>query len=616
MPAKFFQRAARYCKLPWFAWGLAVFAVVPAPAQTPNQLIQLMMSQPKADISKPVTATASFDPPLVRPGEKSVYRVTFDAASDATAVVVPWPDPMPVKPALPLRLAASGNIMQQTGGGLQAFSIFNFETRPVEPGIFTVPEFTVEVYGKPVVIPSATLEVRNTVAEPRALARELILEPAKTNVFVGENFNVRVLLPGGPDNRIETLSQVDLKGDGFFVQRNAIRQTIQMMEYNGRKSPTYIYETSVMPVSTGALKLGAQGFTSGLQFNGPVTITGQATIAGGAPRYVLLNAGPVTIHVRPLPPGELPGFTGAVGSYSADLPALATNKINVGDAVALRIVIRGGQNPQRTLPPPAPHDPDWQIFPAERGPVVPGITGPGATFTYTLIPLTTNVLATPAIPFSSFDPDRGEYVDLTIPPVAVTVLGAGAAADADAALMIENNAGGPETKTGLSRLASSPGFTADSLVPLQMRVWFPLVQLLPVWGFCGLWAWDRRRRYLEQHPEIVRRQQARRALRRELRRLDRAVAAGDAAVFIRCGINALQIVSAPRYPAEPRALVCRDVLEIFSAAERAGKAGETVRRFFAAADAAAFADATGAGTGLLAEAFALKQILATLEARL
>jgi len=34
-------------------------------------------------------------------------------------------------------------------------------------------------------------------------------------------------------------------------------------------------------------------------------------------------------------------------------------------------------------------------------------------FTYTLVPLTDESRATPTIPFSCFDPEKREYVDLT-----------------------------------------------------------------------------------------------------------------------------------------------------------------------------------------------------------
>src|SRR5271170_7798386 len=82
------------------------------PSPTPEQLMQLMGSQPSVDISAPVTATASFDPPVVRPGEKSVYRVSFNA----TTVSVSWPDKIPAPPELNLHSNASGQSLQVVGG--------------------------------------------------------------------------------------------------------------------------------------------------------------------------------------------------------------------------------------------------------------------------------------------------------------------------------------------------------------------------------------------------------------------------------------------------------------------------------------------------------------------
>ena len=412
---------------------------------------------------------------------------------------------------------------------------------------------------------------------------------------------------------------MEINSDGFIVDKNSVRQSIQSVEQDGRKVPTFIYETSLTPISAGRLKLSAQGFTSGMQFSGPVVLSGQVSLSSGPPKYLLLESEPATINVRPLPTeNELPGFTGAVGSYTCDPPSLVTNALKVGEPVQLTVVIRGQQNLSRINPPLPPHAAGWQIFPAVRGGLVPGTATKlsGASFKYTLIPLSADPHATPAIPFSCFDPARGQYVDLTIPPVPVTIAADGTLTNVEAALMLSENTSEAEKKTGLSRLTSSPGRRTGSLVPLQMRAWFPLVQLLPALGFCGLWFWDRRRRHLEQHPEIVRRRQARRALHRELRLLEQAAAARDDASFIRCAINALQIASAPHYPAAPRALVCGDVLQILTEQEREGKSGEIVRRFFNAADAAAFAGTAGNNTDLRVEKSALKELLAKLEARL
>ena len=591
-----------------------------APAQTPpnptpDQLMQIMRSQPAVDVAAPVTATAAFDPPLVRLGEKSIYRVTFSA----TEVSVSAPEKVSAPAPLKLQRSVSGQSMQPAGGAMRIFSTFNYDARATQPGVFVVPEFTVEVYGKPVVVPATQLEVKATLSEPHEPVRQLSIETSETNVFVGETFNVSVRLAATTANGVEGVSQLQINGDGFIVDKNAVRQSIQTLETKGRKVPTFIYETSITPISAGPLAVSAQGFTAGMQFSGPITLTGQVSISGGPPKYLLLEADPVTINVRPLPTEkELPGFTGAIGSYDCDPPTLTTNRLSVGEPATLTVVIHGQKNLNRINPPLPPRAPGWQIFPAVRGGIVAG-TGtnrPNASFKYTLIPLSDAAHATPEIPFSCFDPARGQFVNLTIPPVPVTVIAAVTTTNAEAELVISENTSGAEKRAGLSRLAKNPAYTAGSLVPLQLRAWFPLVQLLPVLGFCGLWFWDRRRRFLEQHPEIVRRRMARRALRHARHSLEQSAATGDAAGFIRSAINALQIVSAPHYPAEPRALVCGDVLEILSPTEREGKSGETVRRFFAAADAAAFASGAGTKNNLLAEKSALKEILVTLEARL
>jgi hypothetical protein len=587
-----------------------------APANpTAEQLMLMAHSQPAVDIAAPVTATAAFDPPQVRPGEKSIYRVRFNA----TAISAIWPEKIPAPPQLEIHLNCSGQTMEAVGNEFQNFATFDYDVRADATGQFTVPEFAVEIYGRPVTIPAAQLEVRDDLPEPHETARQLLVQSSATNVFVGQAVDVRVILPATPAGAIEGVSDLQLDGDSFVVDKNSARQSIRPVELNGRNAPAYVYETSITPIAAGQLNLSAQGFTAGMNFGGPISITGRLTIPGGPPKFVLLDSEPLAINVRPLPvENKLPGFLGAVGSYTSDAPGLATNNLKVGEPVQLTVVIRGQKNLSRIVPPPPPHADGWQVFPAVRGAIIPASTNTeaGASFKYTLIPLVDSLRATPAIPFSCFDPVRGDYVDLTIPSLPVTVLPGENIANADAALMLSENSSEPDQKSGLGKLALSPGWAAGSLVPLQMRGWFPPVQILPALGFCGLWLWDRRRRFLEQHPEIVRRRDARRALRRELRLLEQAAQKNDAADFVRRAIGAMQIASAPHFPAAPRAMVCGDVLQILTAPERAGKDGETVRRFFSAADAAVFANSSGSQTELLAENSGLKEILIKLEARL
>jgi hypothetical protein len=267
----------------------------------------------------------------------------------------------------------------------------------------------------------------------------------------------------------------------------------------------------------------------------------------------------------------LPGFTGGIGVFLLNPPRLSGDPIRVGDTVQLAVTVHGDGNVGRLAPPPPPKARDWQVFAAAHDPLPPASFLPmrqppppqsSATFIYTLVPLTTGARATPPIPFSYFDPNRGAYVDLTIPSVPVTVLVGDKGADLALLARADRVPEETEQEVGLSGLAPAPGVIAASLAPVQRRPWFPLVQLAPAAAFVALWGWDRRRRFLEQHPQILLRRRARRALRRQWRVLREAARAGDAPRFAEAAVAAIRAGCAPQYLAEPQALVAADVLPL------------------------------------------------------
>jgi hypothetical protein len=596
--------------------------------------MSLMISQPQIHISDAPQATASFDPPLVRPGERAFYRVVFNALEES----VEWPEKLAAPPQLETHPGAHGQFLQMMGSSLDPRTSFNYRVRASSVGTFTVPEFVVKVYGKPVTVPAAQLQV---VTEPPAGTRpapQLTLEIALTNLVVGQAVSARVLLPGLPGGIVQGLGAPQLSGDGFLVDLGGARQRIEMTPSGDRQVPSFTYQTTLTPVATGKLQVFAQGFTAGNRFSGQITITGNAIIPGGPPQYTLLESDPVELSVRPLPTeGALPGFTGAIGSFAVGPPKLATNVVRVGDPVKLSVTITNrSEGPLgRLVPPPPPRVSDWQVFAAadytppqvvqapQRSPFVqPGLRGEPepvqgvVTFNYTLIPLAETARATPPIPFSCFDPKNGTYVDLTIPSVPVTVNPGATPVDAAALAQAAATTGEPEKELVLAGLAASRGRIAVSLVPPQQRAWFPLMQLAPAAFFFGLWCWDRRRRYLEQHPDILLRRRARRALHRQRRSLERAARAADAPRFAAAAVNAMRVACAPHYPAEPRALVGADILPLLPESDRTGRPGEVVRRFFDVTDATRFGTGAPDTTDLLPLHPDLDRVLQQLEDRL
>ena len=78
----------------------------------------------------------------------------------------------------------------------------------------------------------------------------------------------------------------------------------------------------------------------------------------------------------------------------------------------------------------------------------------------------------------------------------------------------------------------------------------------------------------------------------------------------------MRIGSAPHFPAAPRALVGRDVLEFLDESDRNGQSGEVVRKIFSTTDAAQFSTAAMDAGDLLAVRTELDRVLDRLEEKL
>ena len=152
----------------------------------------LMVSQPKIAIPAVTTVTATFDPPVVRPGEQAFLRVALNALEES----VEWPTNLAGPPQLEIRPGAHEQIMQFTGTNMEPRTAFNYRVRASSPGLFTVPEFVVKVDGKPVKVPSAQLEVMSEPPATVTPATQLTLGLPVTNLFVGQAVQARVVLPG------------------------------------------------------------------------------------------------------------------------------------------------------------------------------------------------------------------------------------------------------------------------------------------------------------------------------------------------------------------------------------------------------------------------------------
>lgn len=598
------------------ALGLSSYAQPTSPPPVQDPLMSLMLSQPRIDVDSPVMPRVTFDPPIIRPGQRTTYRVVLNALETS----IEWPDKPVVASKLTLAAGGHGQLMSLAGAALQPTTTFNYHARPTEPGEYSVPAFTITVYGKPVTIPAARLSVTPSPPPSIPPPQELILEIPETNIFVGQAVRARVLSPTLPGGLVQGLAQVQINGPEIIVDAATARGRVEALPRAGvQNALTYVHELMITPIKAGKLSAYAQGYAIGNRTFGGMVITGPGVMPGMPAQYTLLDSDPAQFAVRPLPSeGQLPGFTGAVGALAVDPPQVSTNWVHVGDPIKLTVRVRGEANLVRLVPPPPPRARDWQVLTASSDTTHPQIIQAQGhtTFSYTLVPLSDKTVGTPEIPFSFFDPADGRYADCTIPSVPVSVAPGAMPVDLPVIRQAEALSEPEEKEPVLSDLAKSPGLAATSLVPLQRRPWFLLIQLLPAVAFLGLWGWERRRRYFEAHPDVLLRIRARRGLRRQRRLVERAARRGDTAGFARAAVAAIRTACSPHFPAEPRALVGADVLTVLTEPDRSGPPGQVARRFFDRTDSLQFAAEPTELEDLLRQHGDLKQLLDRLEAKL
>lgn len=194
-----------------------------------------------------------------------------------------------------------------------------------------------------------------------------------------------------------------------------------------------IYNTGVIarfilyPQKTGDLTIGS------VEFNGAVqrTVTRRSRswfdldfdFPTVQEQPVTFRSEPVTIRVKPLPPGQPANFSGTVGDLSMTA-SIDKPELNTNDALTLRIKLTGKANMKMINPPVVSFPADFDTYAPKTNVQeeysTEGTTGT-VTFEYVAIPRHPGNFTIPPVSFSYFSIQSNEYKTLSSKSFTVNV---------------------------------------------------------------------------------------------------------------------------------------------------------------------------------------------------
>jgi BatD DUF11 like domain len=589
--------------------GLVQPMPLPSPSPLPLQLPPDQLAPAPALGSRPFSATATFEPSTVRLMRFGEYRVTVVGAR----LGVELPDPLPVPEGLVVELSNRSQSVSIVNGQRVESVTFHYSVTAARPGLFVMPSFTATVAGIAVTVPAAQVRVQEPGADdlPYQGAHAAIDLPDR-EYYVGQTVQARLLVFDTPDETVQAIANVTKPaGDFLFQSQPGSRR--ERVEWQGRTLSAMVTPLRLTPIKPGETEISIQTIV----FVSKMNMGGRAT---GNTAQAMLDTPPVRVRVRPLPEkGRKPGFTGGIGKFDLGRPNVSASEVIVGDPLTLTVTVSGDGNLEALSPPTIPDDQTWQSFTPTSDVTRDPMTGRGTkTMTYTLVPRDANARAVPSIPFSVFDPERGEFIDLSIPPVPVVVKpSAGTPGTAAAQPAVESPPANPSPAKGpepiLTGLAERLGPAQRSVVPVAWRGGFWGAQLLPAAALLGLWYWRRRADYLAAHPEVVRRREARVAARQHLRAARAAAQAKASEDFVRASIDAIRAAAAPLDSTRAESLVLTEVLSNLPDETQVRDADSTVRRLFERAHMTRYSGHGADSDGVFALLPEVERTVATIE---
>ena len=526
--------------------------------------------------------TASLDRDAITLGESVTLSLSFEGAQPRNV-------PSPQVSGLQITQAGTSQNMSIINGAMNSTVTVNFQVTARQVGEFTIPALTADVNGQQ--LSTAPLKLTVTAASaPSAAAVNSGSEVAflkfnfpKPKVYVGEPLVGRLDLYVRDDvQNFGNFQLNNLSTDGFSAGKTAeLQNQRRRVQVGNRVYMVYPIAVPLTAVRTGALALGP--------FTGGVVVVLPSQNQGGDPfmrqffnqgeqKQVTLATDPFNVESLPLPDQNRPAnFTGAIGNFTMNATAGPTT-VTVGDPITVRVQISGrGALDAVTLPA----QDAWNNFktypPTTKLETSDQFGFQGAKiFEQIISPQNSDVHELPALTFSFFNPDDGQYHTLTQPAVPLVVKAAGTSPLPTLAAT-KNTAPENQTPQDILPIKENLGSLAAKTVPLVGQPAFLAVQSVPVLAFLAAFIWRKRTDSLANNPRLRRQRAVAQLVRDGLNDLKRLAVENKSDEFFALLFRLLQEQLAERLDC-PASAITENVIEEHAVLRSAPKATQDVLR--------------------------------------
>jgi hypothetical protein len=555
-----------------------------------------------ASPARSASFTASLDRDTISLGESATLTLTFEGGS---------PKNVSAPSVAGLQINSSQNFSYSFSGGfgVSANSTISvtYSVTPQREGEFTIPAFTAEIDGRQL----ASVPLKLTVSKASAPSAADV-NSGNEVAFLKFVFPRNKVYVGEPVvGELDLYLRDDVAGlDGFqltgsptdgFNSGKAVEQQNRRVQVGNRVYTVIPQAVPLTATRTGKLMIGP--FTANTVVVLPSQSDGGDPFAQmgmrspffrGEKRQVTLASEPFNVEVLPLPEQNKPAnFTGAIGNFTMNATAGPTT-VTVGDPITVRVQISGrGALDAVVLPAQAA----WQNFktypPTTKVENSDQFGFQGTkTFEQIISPQNADVHELPALTFSFFNPDDGQYHTLTQAAVPLTIKAAGTS---PMPTLAATKTAAPENQTpqDILPIKENLGTLTPNKTPLVVQPAFLAAQSVPVLAFLAAFIWRKRTNNLANNPRLRRQRAVAQLVRDGLNDLKKFAAENKSDEFFALLFRLLQEQLGERLDC-PASAITENVIEEHPALRGAAKAtSDGLRELFQLCNQARYAPVRG-----------------------